>query len=225
MPSLPETLELARHLDKRIGEVVVAYQGWTYALIFVVTWAKNGLIYVPILPTTTLMFAAGALCSPNIGGLSIWLLIPIATLAAWLGDFTNYGWGRWLGGNLATSKVGRFLKISWMDKGKSYYEKHGLNTFLLARWVSVLRSTIPFIAGSSKLSPAKFMVLSFVSCFVWVTVIAWIGYAFGEIPDMRSKLGVLSAGILLILSCPLYFSIRRDKKQRQSDLPLPSENP
>jgi len=203
------------NLDSRLGEVVRQFGPWVYAILFLATFAKSGLIYVPVLPTTTLAFAAGALASPRIQGLDIGLVCLTLVVAAWLGDIANYGWGRWLGPNIAHTRWAKHIRLDRLDRAGEAYRKHGFQLLLISRWVSVLRSTVPFVAGSSRVPLPAFVTLNLLSCVIWVVIIAGAGYGFGHLPWVRDRITLISVGILVALSIPLVVSLVREKRRKR----------
>lgn len=209
-------------MDESLGEVVQQFGVWAYVALFVATFVKTGLIYVPMVPTTTLLFAAGVLASPQVKGLNPVTSLAVLLVAAILGDFANYGWGRIFGERLAKAPCAKRLKLDQITKAEEALDRYGLNTFLLARWVSVLRSTVPFVAGSSRYSAAKFMLLNSVACLLWVGVIFGAGYVLGESNQVRSLMGIIAGSIIVVLAGPLIFRIVRDRRRQipQANVPV-----
>lgn len=203
------------HLDSRLGEVVRQYGIWAYAFLFIATFSKSGLIYVPMIPTTTLAFTAGFLSSPVMNGMDLpWVLLTIF-VAAWLGDIANYGWGHWLGPKIAKTKLASSIRLDWIARAGQSYEKHGFQIFLIARWVSVFRSTVPFVAGSSRMNFPAFLLINLVSCVIWVCALVGTGYAFGHNPWVQANLSSISGGILLVLVIPLVVSLLVERARRR----------
>lgn len=222
MPDWGALLRTIPALDESLGEVVQQFGVWAYVALFVATFVKTGLIYVPMVPTTTLLFAAGVLASPQVKGLSPVTSLAVLLVAAILGDFANYGWGRVFGERLAKAPCAKRLKLDQITKAEEAFERYGLNTFLLARWVSVLRSTVPFVAGSSRYSAAKFLLLNSVACLLWVGVIFGAGYVLGESNQVRSLMGIIAGSIIVVLAGPLIFRIVRDRRRQipQANVPV-----
>lgn len=216
MGEFAQWFELLRTMDDNLGRVIREYGGLVYVLLGVATFAKSGLIYFPALPTTTLLFAAGAVASPAVGGLQLVPLLFLLWGCAWLGDLANYGWGRLLGRRLAEGKGGRWFRVAWIARAEAAFEKYGFNVILLARWVSVLRSTVPFVAGSSRFSFVRFAGLNLVSCGLWVFVVVLSGYFFGSIPWVRENLVFLTLLILLVLAGPLVYRLVQDRRAGRS---------
>ncbi|MBX3096985.1 MAG: VTT domain-containing protein [Fimbriimonadaceae bacterium] len=203
------------HLDTRLGEVVRHYGVWAYAILFLATFAKSGLIYVPLIPTTTLAFTAGFLCSPMVNGMElVWVALTIL-VAAWLGDIANFGWGYWLGPKIAKSRFAKWVRLDWIDRAETAYQRHGLQIFLVARWVSVFRSTVPFVAGSSRMNFASFLGVTFVSCLLWMGALVGAGYGLGHNPWVKEHLSSISGGVLLVLLVPLVVSLWRERSRRR----------
>lgn len=222
MPDWGALLRTIPALDESLGEVVQQFGVWAYVALFVATFVKTGLIYVPMVPTTTLLFAAGVLASPQVKGLNPVTSLAVLLVAAILGDFANYGWGRIFGERLAKAPCAKRLKLDQITKAEEAFERYGLNTFLLARWVSVLRSTVPFVAGSSRYSATKFLLLNSVACLLWVGVIFGAGYVLGESNQVRSLMGIIAGSIIVVLAGPLIFRIVRDRKRQtpQANVPV-----
>jgi len=208
-------------LDESLGEVVQKFGIWAYVVLFIATFIKTGLIYVPVVPTTTLIFAAGVLASPQVKGLNPVVSLSVLVGAALLGDFANYGWGRTFGERLAKAPCAKRLKLDQITKAEQAFERYGLNTFLLSRWVSVLRSTVPFVAGSSRYSVSKFLLLNGLACLLWVGVLFGLGYGMGESTQVKQIMGILAGSMIVILAGPLIYRIVRDRRRQNPQANVP----
>lgn len=221
MPDWGALLKSIPALDESLGEVVQKFGIWAYVALFLATFIKTGLIYVPVVPTTTLIFAAGVLASPQVKGLNPMASFVVLVVAALLGDFANYGWGRTFGERLATAPCAKRLKLDQITKAEQAFERYGLNTFLLSRWVSVLRSTVPFVAGSSRYSVSKFLLLNSLACLLWVGVLFGLGYGMGESSEVRRIMSILAGSIIVILAGPLIYRIVRDRRRQNPQANVP----
>jgi membrane-associated protein len=200
-----------KHLDENLGPLIRDYGPVVYGILFLATFAKTGLIYAPLVPTTTLAFAAGAFSSPFLHrGLNIFVVLPLVILGAWTGDMANYWWGHALGPKLANVKR---LKMKWLEKGNLAYEQYGLNALLFGRWVSGLRNVLPLIAGSSRVPFWKFALGSLVACALWSIVLVGAGFALGQSDNPKMVLRVLAGIVMVALGGPLLVKVLRSRRQ------------
>jgi len=188
------------HLDVHLVEIFHQYGTLTYAILFLIVFCETGLVVTPFLPGDSLLFAAGALAAGS--ALQIRILLVVLFIAPLLGDQVNYWLGRILGGKLPFSEDARFLKKQYLDKTHSYYEKFGGKTVIIARFVPIVRTFAPFVAGIGKMHYLKFISFSIAGALLWVGSFLLGGYYFGNIPVIKKNFTLTVMAIILISLLP-----------------------
>ena len=210
MDALRSLIDVFLHVDRHLAEIVANYGLATYAILFAIVFCETGLVVTPFLPGDSLLFAAGALCGPT--ELSIGVLLPVLMAAAILGDAVNYWIGFMVGpGFLAKGKV-RFIKREHLERTQLFYERHGGKTIILARFIPIMRTFAPFVAGIGRMSPARFFAYNIVGGILWVVSFTLLGYFFGSMPVVKHNFSLVVFGIIGLSVVPLvvkYFQSRR----------------
>ena len=210
MDALRSLLDVFLHVDRHLAEIVANYGLATYAILFAIVFCETGLVVTPFLPGDSLLFAAGALCGPT--ELSIGVLLPVLMAAAILGDAVNYWIGFLVGpGFLAKGKV-RFVKREHLERTQRFYERHGGKTIILARFIPIMRTFAPFVAGIGRMSPVRFFAYNIVGGILWVVSFTLLGYFFGSMPVVKHNFSLVVFGIIGLSVVPLavkYFQSRR----------------
>jgi membrane-associated protein len=210
MDALRSLIDVFLHVDRHLADIVANYGLATYAILFAIVFCETGLVVTPFLPGDSLLFAAGALCGPT--ELSIGVLLPVLMGAAILGDAVNYWIGFLVGpGFLAKGKV-RFVKREHLERTQRFYERHGGKTIILARFVPIMRTFAPFVAGIGRMSPVRFFAYNIVGGILWVTSFTLLGFFFGSMPVVKHNFSLVVFGIIGLSVVPLifkYFQSRR----------------
>ncbi len=181
------------HVDKHLGEVIQQYGNWAYALLFLIVFAETGLVVVPFLPGDTLLFVAGAFCAT--GHMNEWVLIGLLLVAAITGNTVNYLIGHWIGPKVFDHQW-RFLDQQALRRTHDFYERHGGKTLVMARFIPVVRTFAPFVAGVSQMSFGRFQFFNVLGAVAWVVLLVFTGYFFGNLPFIRQYLNlIVLAGI------------------------------
>ena len=208
MELLTQAIDVFLHVDKHLAALVVEYGIWVYAILFVVVFCETGLVVTPFLPGDSLLFAAGALCTLGgtaEGGMSMLVLVPLLIVAAILGDAVNFAVGTAVGpGFLAKDKI-RFIKREHLERTSRFYEKYGGKTIILARFVPIVRTFAPFVAGIGKMTYGYFITYNIVGGIVWVLLFTFSGYFFGNIPFMRDNFEYVIIVIILVSVLPMIY--------------------
>jgi membrane-associated protein len=202
-------IDLFLHLDKHLSAVITQYGVWTYALLFVVIFIETGLVVTPFLPGDSLIFAAGTFAA--LGSLNIWLLFVLLAVAAVLGDTVNYWIGHYLGARAYNIK---WIRREYLDRTRLFFEKHGGKTIFLARFVPIIRTFAPFVAGIGEMSYSYFISYNIFGGIVWVALFTFAGYFFGNIPFIRDHFSLVIIVIVLISVVPM--AVEAIKAQRES---------
>jgi membrane-associated protein len=198
------------HLDQHIGEMIRQYGTGTYVILFLIVFAETGLVVMPLLPGDSLLFAAGAFAA--LGDLDPWLLGGLLIVAAILGDTVNYWIGKAVGPKAFTGNV-RFLKREYLDKTRAFYERHGGKTIILARFVPIVRTFAPFVAGVGTMEYRKFLAYNIVGGVVWVTLFVAAGYLFGNIPAVKERFSLVILGIIAVSVLPIALEMLKGWRQ------------
>jgi membrane-associated protein len=200
MDLIRQFIDFFLHLDVHLGEIIRNYGTWTYGILFLIIFVETGLVVMPLLPGDSLLFAAGTFAA--LGDLDPWLLCGLLITAAILGDTVNYWIGKAIGPRAFSGNV-RFLKQEYLLKTQHFYEKHGGKTIILARFVPIVRTFAPFVAGVGTMHYPRFLAYNVVGAVVWVTMFVWLGYLFGNIPAVKERFSLVILGIILVSVLPI----------------------
>lgn len=200
MDLLASLLNLVLHLDAHLLVLTQDYGMWVYAILFMIIFCETGLVVTPFLPGDSLLFVAGALC--GMGSLELELLAPLLILAAFMGDNTNYWIGRLLGLRLIKRANSRFIRREHLDKTHAFYAKHGGKTILFARFLPIVRTLAPFVAGIGLMRYRLFLLFSTSGSVAWISFFTVSGYFFGNIPVIKNNLTLMILGIVFISFLP-----------------------
>jgi membrane-associated protein len=196
-------VELVLHLDSHLVELLRDYGFWVYPILFAIVFAETGLVVTPFLPGDSLLFAAGALAAVDSSGtLSASLLSVVLAIAAVTGNTTNYHVGRWVG-PAAFSGKHRFLKVQYLKRTEAFFAKHGSMTIVLSRFVPILRTCAPFVAGIARMPYARFQGYNLAGGTAWVLLFTWAGFFFGNIPFIKNNFGLVTIGIVVVSVLPV----------------------
>jgi len=204
-------IDIILHLDVHLLKMTAEYGMWIYAILFLIIYCETGLVITPFLPGDSLLFVAGALC--GMGALQIELLIPLLIVAAFSGDNTNYWIGRLLGVRILKANT-KIIKPEYLDKTHAFYEKHGSKTVILARFLPILRTFAPFVAGIGQMNYRLFMFSSALGSVLWIGGLSVAGYLFGNIPWVKSNLTIIILGIIVISILPAILEFIRHKRNK-----------
>ena len=208
---LQTCLDFFLHLDVHLSAVIQTYGIWTNAFLFLIIFCETGLVVTPFLPGDSLLFAAGAFAA--LGSLDIFLLLLVLAAAAILGDTANYWIGHFLGQKLIEKKFS-LIKQEHIDKTQKFYEKYGGKTIILARFVPIVRTFAPFVAGIGKMNYGHFITFNFIGGIAWVSLFTLAGYFFGNIPTIKHNFTIVIFIIIAISVVPMvseYLKSRRHK--------------
>jgi len=202
------------HLDKHLAEVIQAYGTWTYALLFSIVFLETGLVVTPLLPGDSLLFAAGSFAA--LGALDVGLLFVLLSVAAILGDTVNYAIGHYLGPKVFHYPKSRFFNPEHLRQTHTFYEKYGGKTIIIARFVPIVRTFAPFVAGIGAMSYGRFLAYNVVGGVLWVAICLFAGYFFGNLPFVKKNFSLVIVGIVLVSILPAvveYLRHRREAKR------------
>ena len=217
MELIQEAINLVLHLDDHLAAIVRDYGGWTYAILFAIIFAETGLVVTPFLPGDSLLFATGALAATS--PLNVWFVIPWLTLAAILGDSVNYSIGARIGPQVFDGRS-RFFKREHLERTNQFYEKYGGKTIIIARFVPIVRTFAPFVAGIGAMNYAKFITYNVVGAILWVWSLTLAGYFFGNIPVVQENFGLVIIAIIVISLLPGVFEFIKARRVDRTVPPL-----
>lgn len=209
MELLTAFIDLVLHLDAHLMSLVHDYGVWVYAILFAIIFAETGLVFAPFLPGDSLLFVAGALCGMD--ALQLQWLMPILMLAAFSGDNTNYWVGRLIGMRLFLRLEGKLLRREHLDKTHAFYEKHGGKTILFARFMPIIRTFAPFVAGIGLMRYRLFVLYSALGSFAWIGSLTLAGYFFGNIPIVKNNLTLIIIVVILLSFLPALIQFVRHR--------------
>jgi membrane-associated protein len=211
---LSSLIDIILHLDAHLLALTHEYGVWVYGILFLIIYSETGLVIAPFLPGDSLLFVAGALC--GMGALQLEWLAPLLVLAAFSGDNTNYWVGRLVGMQLLKRASARLIRREHIDKTHAFYEKHGGKTVILARFLPIIRTFAPFVAGIGMMHYRKFVLFSALGSVAWITSLTVAGYLFGNIPVVKNNLTLIIVGIIVVSLLPAISEFIRHRKSKQS---------
>ena len=199
--------DLLVHLDRHLGELVAQFGPWVYAILFAIIFCETGLVVTPFLPGDSLLFVTGGLAA--LGGMNVHLLVVLLVAAAILGDAVNYAVGRYLGRHLFTDRASRFLNPRHLERAHAFYERHGGKAIVIARFVPIVRTYVPFVAGMAEMSYPRFAFYNVAGALLWVVSLCYAGYFFGNLPFVRQNLTLIIFGIIGVSLLPIVWAAVR----------------
>lgn len=211
MDLLPRLIDLFLHLDHHLGQLISQYGTWTHLILFLIVFCETGLVVTPFLPGDSLLFAAGTFAA--LGALDLWLLVLLLIIAAIAGDTVNYWIGAYIGPRAFRGDI-RFLRKEYLDRTHAFYEKHGGKTIIMARFVPIIRTFAPFVAGVGAMSYPKFIVYNVVGAVLWVGLFVLGGYFFGTISVVRENFTLVILVIIAISVLPIVIEALRARRRR-----------
>lgn len=226
MEALTQLIDIFLNLDKHLEAIVSQYGLLTYLVLFLIIFCETGLVVTPFLPGDSLLFAAGAISS--LGSLSLWWLLALLIVAAILGDTVNYWVGHFLGRRLLNAKRFKVIKPEHLDYTHEFFEKYGGKTIIIARFVPIVRTLAPFVAGLGSMTYGRFMSYNIIGGVAWVVICTVAGYLFGQLPFVKEHFELVVLAIIALSLLPAIwemYSARKRRRQGQAAAPvdLPSD--
>jgi membrane-associated protein len=210
-----DALEFILKIDHHLAEIAAAYGSWIYALLFAIVFAETGLVVTPILPGDSLLFAAGALAGAGI--LDIYLTAGLLLFAAVAGDAVNYSVGRSIGPRIFvasdhTTRLQRMLNRDHLEKAHAFFERYGGKAVVIARFVPIVRTFVPFVAGAAYMTYTTFALYNVVGAILWVTICVGGGYVFGNVPIVKDNFSLVALGIIVVSVLPIVIEYIRHRR-------------
>ena len=200
MDLLRDFVDLFLHLDRHLSQLIAQYGTSTYAILFLIVFCETGLVVTPFLPGDSLLFAAGTFA--GMGALDPVLLFAVLFSASVIGDSTNYWVGRYVGPRAFSGNI-RYLKQEYLDKTRDFYRRHGAQTVILARFLPIIRTFAPFVAGVGQMPYRRFLAMSLIGSVCWVGLFVGAGYFFGNLPLVRKNFSLVVMGIIAVSLLPM----------------------
>lgn len=202
-------LDFVLHLDAHLLDFVQQHGPWIYLLLFVIVFCETGLVVTPFLPGDSLLFVAGTVAAA--GGMNIHLLAVLLIIAAILGDSLNYALGRWLGPRVFRSERSWLFRKDYLDRTNRFFDKHGGKTIIIARFLPIVRTYAPFVAGIGRMEYGRFLFFNVIGAAIWVVSLAYAGYFFGNLPIVKKNLSLVIVLIILLSITPGIVEVVRAK--------------
>ena len=207
-------LQYLLHIDKHIAELIGQFGPQAYGILFLIVFAETGLVVTPFLPGDTLLFAAGLFCRPDAkGALNFPLMYAVFVAAALCGDNLNYWIGRRLGPRLFKNENSRLLKRSHLEKTQNFFERHGKRTIILARFVPIVRTFSPFVAGMGRMPYREFLIYSVLGALLWVGLFLTGGYFLGRLPVVQDNFAVAMIVMAVLTFLPMAYEVWKARKR------------
>ena len=210
MELLTQLMDVVLHLDQHLQALVASHGAWIYLILFLIVFCETGLVVTPFLPGDSLLFVAGTVAAA--GGMDIHLLVLLLIIAAVLGDAVNYGVGHYIGPRIFSHSDSRWLNPKHLQRAHDFYEKYGGKTIIIARFVPIVRTYAPFVAGAASMTYSRFALYNVSGAVLWVTSLGYAGYFFGNLPVIKNNLTLVIIGIIILSILPGVIEILRHRK-------------
>ncbi|MCU0340782.1 MAG: DedA family protein [Spirosomaceae bacterium] len=210
MEIITQILDFFLHLDKHLADIINEYGTLTYLILFLIVFTETGLVVMPLLPGDSLLFATGALAAST-GALDPWIVIPLLIVAALLGDNVNYFVGRFLGDTIKKRERILFFKREYLEQTEEFYTKHGGKTVIMARFIPIVRTIAPFVAGAGSMNYSRYIVFCVIGAFLWVPSLTMLGYFFGNMPIVKKNFELVIFGIIGLSVLPMVWQFVKAK--------------
>lgn len=211
MDLLRNFVDVFLHLDQHLSRIIAEYGTWTHLILFLIVFAETGLVITPFLPGDSLLFAAGTFAA--LGALDVRMVVFLLITAAIIGDTVNYWVGAWVGPRAFSGKIS-WLRQDYLERTHAFYERHGGKTIILARFVPIIRTFAPFVAGVGAMNYGKFLLYNVVGAIIWVVLFVLGGYYFGNIPMVRQNFTLVILAIIALSVMPIVFEAMRARRSR-----------
>ena len=203
-------IDFILHIDQHLTELAAQYGAWIYGILFLNIFCETGLVVMPLLPGDSLLFAAGSIAA--IGKMNIHLMVVLLIIAAILGDAVNFMIGKYFGEKLFANPNSKIFKQSHLQKTQQFYAKHGGKTIIMARFIPIVRTFAPFVAGMGHMSYHHFLAYNVIGGVLWVTIFSYLGYFFGNMDIVKDNLSLVLVAIIVLSILPAIIEIIRHKR-------------
>jgi membrane-associated protein len=207
-------IDVLLHLDVHLLSWVAEYGIWIYAILFAIIFSETGFVVTPFLPGDSLLFVAGAIAAA--GEMNVYVLVVLLSLAAILGNTVNYAIGRWLGKTFFRESGARWLNRKHLDKAHEFYERHGGKAVVISRFLPIVRTYVPFVAGMAQMKPREYTMYNVAGGVLWVASLTFAGFFFGNIPWVKGNLTAIIIGIVVVSLLPLAYAFVKSKLRKKA---------
>ena len=204
-------IDFILHIDQHLAALSAEYGVWIYAILFLIIFCETGLVVTPFLPGDSLLFAAGGIAA--LGEMNIHLMVALLLVAAILGDAVNFAIGKYFGTRLFANPDSKIFRRAYLDKTHAFYEKHGGKTIIIARFVPIVRTFAPFVAGMGNMHYGRFIRYNIIGAILWVVLFSYAGYFFANIPLVKNNLALVLAAIIVISVLPGVIEVVRARRE------------
>ncbi|MEK6322124.1 MAG: DedA family protein [Acidobacteriota bacterium] len=212
MELIGKLIDVFLHLDKHLNDIIGQYGSWTYMILFLIVFCETGLVVMPFLPGDSLLFAAGAFAA--LGSLNVFLLFVLLSIAAIVGDTVNYWVGHWVGPKIFHRENVRFLNKKHLERTHAFYERYGGKTIIIARFIPIVRTFAPFVAGIGRMSYWRFIAYNVIGGVAWVAICVFAGYYFGNLEIVKKNFSLVIIAIVLISVMPMVVEYVRHRVRK-----------
>lgn len=210
-------IDFILHIDQHLVALTAQYGAWLYAILFWIVFCETGLVVTPFLPGDSLLFAAGAVAAASQGNLNVHVVAGVLLAAAILGDAVNFAIGKYFGAKLFANPNSKIFKQEYLHKTHAFYEKYGGKTIILARFVPIVRTFAPFVAGMGDMNYSKFIRYNIIGALAWVLLLTYLGYWFGNLPMVKDNFGKVVIGIIVVSVLPMVVEMIKAKMGKPND--------
>jgi membrane-associated protein len=207
---LKKLVDFIIHIDRHLAEIIASYGLWTYGVLFLIIFAETGLVVMPLLPGDSLLFAAGAFCAKPETGLNVHLMAVLLFVAAFLGDTLNYWVGHKIGPAVFKREDSIWLRKKHLEKAHAFFEKYGGRAVILARFVPIVRTFVPFIAGVGSMTYPRFLAYNLIGGFIWIYFFTYAGFMFGNQPFVQKNFKLVILAIIILSVLPIVIEFARE---------------
>ena len=212
-------IDFVLHFDKHLLEFVATYGVWVYGILFGIIFAETGLVVTPFLPGDSLLFATGALAAQPDGGLNVWVVFALLATAAFTGNAVNYAIGRRIGPAIFTGTseggtLARVMNRQYLDRAHAFFEAYGGKAIILGRFVPIVRTFVPFVAGAARMTPGSFVLFNAIGALTWVGLCVLAGWLFGGVPIIKNNFSLVTIGIVFVSLLPVLVEFLKHRRAR-----------
>lgn len=208
-------IDFILHIDKHLAEIIASYGLWTFVVLFLIIFAETGLVIAPFLPGDSLLFATGAFCAKPETGLNVHLMALVLFGAAFLGDTVNYRIGAKVGPAVFKRNDSIFLRKKHLERAHAFFEKYGGRAIILARFVPIVRTFVPFVAGAGRMTYSRFIAYNLIGGFVWIYFFIYAGFWFGNQPFVQKNFKLVILAIIILSIVPIVFELWRGWRENK----------
>jgi len=212
MDLVHQAIDIFLHLDTHLNDLAGSLGGALYAVLFLIIFCETGLVVTPFLPGDSLLFVVGTVAAAQ--AIDVHVAVVLLTLAAVLGNSVNYAVGRWLGARVFQSEDSWFFKKAYLERTRRYFERFGGRTIIITRFVPIVRTYAPFVAGIGAMNYARFLLFNVIGAVLWVALLVYAGYLFGSVPVVKNNLTLVIFAIILLSISPAVFEVLRQRLKR-----------